>query len=115
MRWHCDKEGLLAFGTEDGLVGIYNVLSKRSAAALSWNRDSQTVMLYSDNEIFHWLLSNNSSNNLTLLTICYLRMVSFRVKVWVTYMYIVFLFSGIFRSHIRGRLNGAAVISKYDF
>ena len=29
MKWHPNKEGLLAFGTDDGQVGVYNVISKR--------------------------------------------------------------------------------------
>ena len=58
-------------------------------------------------EIFHWLLNNNSNNSWTpfnnmLLYVC-LRMVSFRVKVWVTY--IVFLSNGIFCFKSRGPLK----------
>ena len=29
VKWHPSKEGLLAFGADDGQVGVYNTISKR--------------------------------------------------------------------------------------
>ena len=30
LAWHPEKEGLLAYGTDDGRVGIYDVLSSKA-------------------------------------------------------------------------------------
>ena len=29
VKWHPSKEGLLAFGADDGQVGVYNIISKK--------------------------------------------------------------------------------------
>ncbi|EDV19830.1 uncharacterized protein TRIADDRAFT_936, partial [Trichoplax adhaerens] len=38
INWHPEKEGLLAFGTDKGKVGIYNILSQSSSASWSYHK-----------------------------------------------------------------------------
>lgn len=34
VKWHPSKEGLLAFGADDGQVGVYNIISKKCVSML---------------------------------------------------------------------------------
>lgn len=34
VKWHPSKEGLIAFGADDGQVGVYNIISKKCVSML---------------------------------------------------------------------------------
>ncbi|XP_074649627.1 gem-associated protein 5-like [Tubulanus polymorphus] len=45
--WHPDKEGILAYGTKDGRVGIYNILSNKSPEISgTYHRDTVYVVTW---------------------------------------------------------------------
>ena len=63
-----------------------------------------------DNEIFYWLLNDNSNNDWHFLTICYCMFLYGWFKVWVSY--IVVLSNGIFRYMSRGWLGFVCLVYK---
>ncbi|XP_074619191.1 gem-associated protein 5-like isoform X2 [Acropora palmata] len=38
VKWHPSKEGLLAFGADDGQVGVYNTISKRADISATYHK-----------------------------------------------------------------------------
>lgn len=38
VKWHPSKEGLLAFGADDGQVGVYNTISKRAEISATYHK-----------------------------------------------------------------------------
>ncbi|XP_047143757.1 gem-associated protein 5 isoform X1 [Hydra vulgaris] len=49
IKYHPSKEGILAFGTEDGHVGCYNVLSKKYDIATSYHQKSVYCLAWGPN------------------------------------------------------------------
>ena len=59
VKWHPSKEGLLAFGADDGQVGVYNIISKKCVSMLI----EHSVCVFSS---LCWSLHAHPVNLLTL-------------------------------------------------
>ena len=56
VKYHPNREGILAFGTEDGHVGCYNVISKKYDLAISYHRKSVYSLAWGPNCILEGAL-----------------------------------------------------------